>query len=184
MTGAGVKAPERIETARLRLRRPASRDAKAVFSRYASDPEVTRFVGWPTHRSIAQTRAFLAFSETEWARWPAGPYLIESRDDGRVLGSTGLNFETRHRAATGYVLARDAWGLGFATEALRAMVALAAGLGVRRLHALCHPEHVASRHVLEKGGFDLEGRLRRHTEFPNLQPGESADVLCYVRIFE
>lgn len=179
-----MKAPDRIETARLRLRRPRAADADAVFSRYASDPEVTRFVGWPTHHSIKQTRAFLAFSEAEWARWPAGPYLIESRDDGRVIGGTGLNFETRYRAATGYVLAREAWGLGFATEALRAMVALAPELGVRRLHALCHPEHAASRHVLEKGGFDRESLLRRHTEFPNLQPGEPGDVLCYVRIFE
>ncbi len=178
-----MKAPERIETARLRLRRPHPADAEPVFTRYASDPEVTRFLGWPRHDSIGQTRAFLEFSDGEWERWGAGPYLIESKD-GRLLGGTGLGVETPFRAATGYVLARDAWGLGYATEALRAMVALAPAVGLGRLHALCHPEHVASRHVLEKCGFTRESLLQRHSEFPNLEPGRASDVYCYVRLFE
>jgi RimJ/RimL family protein N-acetyltransferase len=180
---AAGKGPERIETARLVLRRPVPADAEAIFSRYSSDPEVTRFLGWAMHRSLEQTHAFLGFSESEWRRWPAGPYLIEAREGGVLLGGTGLAFETRYRAATGYVLARDAWGAGYASEALRAMVTLATELGIRRLYALCHPDHPASQRVLERCGFAREGVLRRHTEFPNLQPGEPADVLCYARVF-
>jgi ribosomal-protein-alanine N-acetyltransferase len=174
-------APERIETARLLLRRPSLGDAESIFSRYASDPEVTRYLSWPTHRSIEDTRRFLELSESEWQKWHAGPYLIESRDDGRLVGSTGFGFETPLRAATGYVLARDAWGRGYATEALLAILALAPDVGIRRLHALCHPEHFASQRVLEKCGFDREGLLQCHSEFPNLRPGEPCDVLCYVR---
>ena len=176
-----VHASERVETERLVLRRPTAADAEAIFSRYASDPEVTRFLSWPRHRTIEQTRAFLAFSERQWDRWPAGPFLIEAREGSALLGGTGLAFEARDRASTGYVLARDAWGLGYATEALRAMVALATGLGVHRLYALCHPDHVASRRVLEKCGFAEQARRRRHCEFPNLRPGRPADVLCYAR---
>lgn len=185
---AAQKAPERIETARLVLRRPGRGDAEAIFSRYSSDPEVTRFLGWAMHRSLEQTHAFLRFSEAEWQRWPAGPFLIEAKPGraplgGTLLGGTGLAFETPFRAATGYVLARDAWGAGYASEALRAMVALAAELRVRRLYALCHADHPASQRVLERCGFAREGVLRRHTEFPNLSPGEPADVLCYARVF-
>ena len=177
-------APERIETERLLLRRPRFADADIVFSRYASDPDVTRFLGWPRHRSIEDTRRFLEFSETEWQRWPAGPYLIEIPDDHRLIGSSGLGFETPFRAATGYVLAKDAWGVGYATEALQAMVALAPTLGIRKLHALVHPEHPASQRVLEKCGFERESLLRCHSELPNLKPGEPSDVLCYVRVFD
>jgi RimJ/RimL family protein N-acetyltransferase len=174
---------DRIETRRLILRKPERGDAAGIFSRYASDPEVVRYVGFPRHESLEATAAFLDLSEAEWARWPAGPYLVESRESGRLLGGTGLGFETPFRASTGYVLARDAWGQGYASEALSAMVELAPRAGVRRLYALCHPDHAASRRVLEKGGFALEGLLRRHSEFPNLQPGEPCDTLCYVRIF-
>ena len=101
---------------------------------------MTRWLGWPRHTAIADTEGFLGFSESEWSRWPAGPYLIERRADGVLVGGTGFGFETPQRAQTGYVLARDAWGLGFATEALRAIVDLAPSLGLVRLHALCHAD--------------------------------------------
>ena len=182
MAEVTAAAPRAIDTPRLVLRPPEFADCELILERYASDPEVTRYLGWPRHRTIDDTRAFVEFSRHEWQRWPAGPYLAWSRD-GRLLGGTGLAFETPTRAATGYVLARDAWGCGLATEALAAMTALAGRLGVRRLYALCHVAHEASWRVLERGGFTREGVLRRHSEFPNLAPGEPADVFCYSRVF-
>ena len=174
-----MKAPERVETQRLILRKPGRDDADAIFAGYASDPEVTRLLGWPRHTSLEVTRSFLEFCELEWGRSPAGPYLIESRNDGLLIGSTGLAFETPSRAATGYVLAKDAWGKGYATEALRAVTNIARDVGVVRLYALCHPDNPASWHVLEKCGFSREGLLRAHTEFPNLGSDGPGDVLCY-----
>jgi ribosomal-protein-alanine N-acetyltransferase len=179
-----VKAPESIETPRLLLRRPRAADASAIFERFASDREVTRFVGWPAHTSVDDARAFVEFSDAEWLRWPAGPYLVISRSDDTLLGSTGLAFETPYRASTGYVLARDSWGCGYATEALRAMVELARRTRVVRLYAICHIDHRASAHVLEKGGFTREAILGRFVEFPNLLPGDPCDVLCYATIFD
>jgi RimJ/RimL family protein N-acetyltransferase len=173
-------APAVIHTARLVLRRPTAADAAGILARYASDPEVTRFLGWPRHTSIEDTRAFISFSDSEWDRWRCGPYLI-CAPDGLLLGGTGLALETPWRAATGYVLARDAWGVGYATEALRTMVDLAPGLGLRRIHAWCHPAHAASRRVLEKCGFDLEGVLRHFAAYPNLGPGPM-DTCSYARV--
>ncbi len=155
-------------TARLMLRPPMHSDVEAIFDRYAADPEVTRYLAWPTHRSVADTEAFLAFSDSEWARWPAGPFLAFLKSDRRLIGSTGLGFESLHEASTGFVLARDAWAQGYATEVAQVMVELAAALGVGRLKAVCHPAHMASRHVLEKTGFRHEGLLPRHVVFPNL----------------
>ena len=174
-----MKAPDSIQTARLVLRRPSESDAESIFSRYASDPDVTKFVAWPTHRSVDHTRIFLAFSDAEWDRWPAGPYLIHTKDDALLLGGTGLAFETPHRAMTGYVLARDAWGRGYATECTTAMIAVARQCGVRQLYALCHTEHAASYRVLEKCGLTRERALVRHSEFPNLTPGIQSDVYRY-----
>jgi len=178
-----VKAPEFIETERLILRRPHLLDAEAIFTRYAGDPEVTRYLGWPRHKSIEQTRGFLAFSNDEWERAPGGPYIIESRETNAVLGSTGFGFEVIDRAAVGYVLAKDAWGFGYAAEALRALTAISPEIGVSYLFAYCHTEHKASARVLEKCGFILEGILPCHTEFPNLEGSGKKDVLCYSREF-
>ena len=170
-----------IRTARLELRRPTAADATAIFARYASDPEVTRYVGWDQHRSLVDTRAFLAFSDAEWDLWATGPLLVFTRDDGRLVGSTGLAMETPYRAMTGYVLARDAWGRGYATESLAAMVDLAVARGITRLYAICHVDHRASWRVMEKCGFEREGVLRSHTVFPNISSAP-ADVLSYSRI--
>lgn len=176
MTGA-------LETDRLVLVRPSDAEVGAIFSRYASDPEVTRYVGWPAHRTIDDTRRFLQYSDAEWERWPAGPYLVVEKGTRQLVGGTGYAFETAYRAMTGYVLARDAWGRGYATEALGAMVARAPTLGIRRLFAYCHVDHRPSWRVLEKAGFLREGVLRRAFEFPNLAPGEPQDVLLYARVF-
>ena len=175
------KGPERIETERLVLRRPRREDAEAIFARYASDAAVTRYLSWPRHETVETTRTFLVHADEEWEREPAGAYLIESRESGELLGGTGLHFDAPDRATTGYVLARDAWGRGYATEAVRAVVELAHRLGVERLVAHCHPENVASCRVLEKGGFVREGVLPRHSEFPNLGTDGPCDVLCYAR---
>jgi ribosomal-protein-alanine N-acetyltransferase len=166
-----MKGTERFETSRLVLRKPILAAAEAIFIRYASDPEVTRYLGWPMHQCVDDTKAFLTFSDAEWSRWSAGPYVIESRSGHELLGGTGVGFETPLRAVTGYVLARDAWGNGYATEALTAIVDIAEALGVIRLYALCHPDLPASGRVLEKCGFRFEQRLEQCAEFPNLNPG-------------
>lgn len=153
-----------------------------MFARYAADAIVTEYLGWPRHRSVADTEAFLAVCETEWETWPAGPYLIVSRRDGRLLGSTGLAFEAPTVASTGYVLARDAWGTGYATEALAAMVDVARQVNVHRLYALCHPANPSSIRVLEKCAFTLETRLPKHLAFPNLETAERQDCLRYARV--
>jgi ribosomal-protein-alanine N-acetyltransferase len=174
---------EVIETERLFLRRPRAADAPAIFARYASDPEVTRYLSWPTHRSLDDTHAFISFSDELWSRWPIGPYQVFGKDGVTMLGAAGLVYETPYRAATGYVFAQDAWGRGYATEALEATVACARKTAVRRIQAGVHCDHRPSRRVLEKAGFTCEGLMRAFSEFPNLRPGEPCDVFSYALVF-
>lgn len=175
-----VHAPRELATARLRLRAPTSRDAEAVFA-YASDAEVARFMSWPRHQALEDTRRFLALAEEEWRRSGVGTYLVlDARD--QVIGSTGLHLTAPHRAITGYVLARPHWGQGLATELARAMLALAQTLALVRVEADCFVEHVASARVLEKAGFDFECLRRAYLVGPNLGP-QPREVRSYARVF-
>lgn len=176
-----MRAPDRLETERLVLRRPVMSDAQEIFDRYAGDEEVTRLVGWPRHLSVSDTEAFLAFDAAAWERGPAGAYLIRSRQTGELLGSTGLDFHGPNQALTGYVLAKDSWSRGYATEALGAIVGLANRLEVFRLSALCHPAHEKSQRVLRRCGFLLDERGTRQVEYPNLAPGIRQDALLFRR---
>lgn len=175
-------APESLLSSRIEYRRPLRVDAARIFSRYASDPDVTRYLAWPRHASVSDSQVFVDFSDGEWRKWGCGPYLMLSRADGELIGSTGISFDTVDVASTGYVVASDSWGRGYATEALSAMRDLGRTLGLRRLYAICHVDHQASARVMEKGGFTFEGVLRQHLTFPNLGP-ERRDVLCYAITF-
>jgi ribosomal-protein-alanine N-acetyltransferase len=176
-----AKAPQSFETPRLLLRKPLFGDAHGIFRRYAGDANVTRFLCWTTHRTVADTYAFLRWSDAEWERWPAGPYLLFCREGKnlRVLGSTGIAFKEQDTAEAGYALAQSAWGHGYATEALRAIVEIARLVGLESLRAACHAEHAASQRVLEKCGFQCQGTASERMLFPNLLGGLRADVLNY-----
>ena len=181
-TEPGVKAPTTIETPRLILRRPEAGDINAMFARYASDPVVTRYLGWATHHAVDETQAFLALSDAEWERWPGWTVsdLLTCRRRSPWRHRPGVRDPAprvnRLRARLRCL------GSRYATETLQAIVETAHAAGVQRLYALCHPDHRPSRRVLEKCDFQLKGTLRRHTEFPNLRRGVVLDVLCSASI--
>ncbi len=79
-------------------------------------------------------------------------------------------------AEVGYGLVREAWGWGFATEALRALLAETDRLGVR-VRASVQPENAASLKVLAKCGFtglrgsDEDGNLVMARPLPSPETG-------------
>lgn len=88
------------------------------------------------------------------------------KDDGEMIGAVGadsLELGASHRAEIGYWLARPYWGRGIMTDAVGAYVRHAFGeLDLLRLTAHVLAFNVGSARVLEKNGFRLEGRLRKH----------------------
>ena len=176
-----VTRPKEILTERLWLRPPTLADAEQIFARYGQDAEVSRYMSWIPHRSIADTLAFLERNVSENAEGRSFSFLVFSRPSDELLGSVGGAIE-KHRMQFGYCLASDAWGHGFATEAARAFVAAALELpGLCRVQAYCDVENNASARVLEKIGLEREGTLRRYMVLPNLGD-EPRDVHCYAKI--
>ena len=86
--------------------------------------------------------------------------------DGKLIGVVSAdNFELgdTHKTEIGYWLARDYWGRGIMTDAVKAYVDYAfKELGLLKLMAHVFELNISSARVLEKNGFKLEGRLRKH----------------------
>jgi ribosomal-protein-alanine N-acetyltransferase len=150
-----------LETERLLLRKMRLDDARAMFA-YASDPEVTRYVLFETHRSIEDSRAFLRYAEEGYERGDFGGWGLVLKDSGAFIGTCGVDvgYAPEHaRAELGYVLSRDHWGKGLMPEAIRF------GFGrmeLNRIQARCMAENTASARVMEKAGMTYEGTLREH----------------------
>jgi [ribosomal protein S5]-alanine N-acetyltransferase len=170
--------PELITTERLVLRPPRRDDAAAIFDGYARDPEVTRFLLWEPHKSVATLEPFLVECIDAWHGGRRFPWVIVRRAENDLVGMIELRIDA-HIADVGYVLARAYWGRGYASEALRAVIPAALSLpGVYRVAAACDVANQASARVMEKAGMSREGVLRRYSVHPNVSP-EPRDVLMY-----
>ncbi|MGB8167846.1 MAG: GNAT family N-acetyltransferase [Chthoniobacteraceae bacterium] len=176
--------PELIETPRLILRKPiAPDDAPRIYASYAHDAEVTRYLTWRPHRDTDESHRIL---RTRLAWWDEGrefSWLITSRTDGAVMGMiSASDDDCPSRYTFGYVLARQFWGLGYMTEAARAVLdELFATPTVARVWAVADCENLASMRVLEKAGMQREGLLRKWSVHPALSP-EPRDCWCYARV--
>lgn len=172
--------PEQISTSRLRLREPAIEDAHVIFSAYAQDEQVCRYLIWRPHRSVTETHEFIAACCDAWRQGRRRPYVITERDSDIAIGM----LEARVLQTTvdiGYVLQRAQWGKGFMPEAIEALSSAAlSSPSLFRVQATCDVENLASRRALEKAGFRYEGRVERYTIHPNISP-EPRACFMYAR---
>ena len=152
-----------LRTERLVLREFRLDDEVAVHQ-YGSDEEVTRYLTWGPN-SPADTAAYLKKVLREAAREPRTSFtLAVATLDDELIGVANLaTTDTQSTAELGYVLARDQWGHGYATEVARRLIVFGFNeLGLRRITATCHPDNFASARVLEKAGMHFERTLRDH----------------------
>ncbi|MFC3106241.1 GNAT family N-acetyltransferase [Salinisphaera aquimarina] len=171
--------PTTCRTERLTLRPLVAADAPAVFA-FAGDREVTRLMDWEMHVDLADSEAFI---EDVTAGWDDGDdycWGIELYDEARIIGTIACQFD-EHGMQMGYVVAKDHWRRGFATEAARAVLDAARDIDdVYRFSATCDVENTASVRVLEKIGMRCEGVLARWSERPNIDDSRiPRDVYMY-----
>ncbi len=146
-----------LQTERLVLRRWRADDLEP-FAAMNADPEVMRwFTSGPIDR--ARSDALAHRGDASFDAEGFGLAAVETRGDAgatpRFCGFVGL---ARHRmhpedVEIGWRLARWAWGQGYATEAARAWVAAAPGLGLARLVSHVDPRNVASAAVARRLGM-------------------------------
>ncbi|MEV6520440.1 GNAT family protein [Longispora sp. NPDC051575] len=153
-----------LDTERLILRRFRPADAPALAA-YRSDPAVARYQSWTPPLSetdaVALARSFATGdpSEPGWFQ-----YAVELRADGCLVGDVGVRLDdNRMRADLGFTLAADRQGHGYATEAVRAVLADLFGRGLRRVSAECDARNAASARLLQRVGFRREGLRPAYT---------------------
>jgi ribosomal-protein-alanine N-acetyltransferase len=90
---------------------------------------------------------------------------VALKERNTLIGGGRISIsDARHREGfIGYILNRDFWGRGYATELAQALLDFGfEKLGLHRIYATCDIENKPSAHVLEKIGMQREGRLREY----------------------
>ena len=159
-----------IETERLLLRKPRLADAADLAVAYA-DPETVRYIGDGSTATLEQVEQGIAFWLERWEANGVGLFSMERREDGLVVGRSGflvwdgVTWEVagfadageRAEVELGWMVSREHWGHGYATEAALAMRDW--GIAERdftRLVSVIRPGNDRSVRVAEKIGERYE----------------------------
>lgn len=173
-----LNLPERIDTDRLTLFRLKYEDAEELFYTYASKPEATRYMSWPTHLNLKDTRSFMDHAIAGWKAGTDYSFAIRSRNENRLIGSCGL-INDAGKIQFGYVFSPTQWGKGYGTEVCRKLMNVLKGQeGVFRISTFVDAENVASAKVLMKSGLVEEARLDKWFRFVN-QSNEPKDCILF-----
>lgn len=130
------------------------------FMVWATDNEVTKYMMWNIYTSRREAEIFFS-NVVEKHPWFKAICLGE-----KVIGSITLDKGKGYhgcKAELGYVIAKEYWGNGFATQAVK--LATQTGfndLEVERIEAFVDPSNIGSQRILEKNGFAREGLLKNY----------------------
>ncbi|MDO8288937.1 MAG: GNAT family N-acetyltransferase [Parvibaculum sp.] len=121
------------------------------------DAEVSKYLGGV--RDEAATRAYITDNIAHWDEFGFGTWALRDKA-GVFAGRCALRHITINdvdEVEIGYTFAREFWGQGLATEVSRAVLDIGFGtLKLPNIIAFAYAEHRASRHVMEKLGFQFE----------------------------
>ena len=161
MDHAGTRT---IETRRLVLRRFTEDDAEAMFRNWASDPEVTRFLTWPTHPDAGVSRQVLASWVAEYAKDDFYQWAICLAGTNEPIGSISvvLQREDVGMVHIGYCIGQPWWRQGVTSEALAALIRFFfTVVGANRVEARFDPRNENSGRVMASCGMRYEGTTRQ-----------------------
>lgn len=173
MTAPSPVGVGEIDAGRLVLRPIRHEVALALFE--GRTPEGVAFApGYPSRFSL-EVMDLLAGPRAAELAGRGTSYFVVRREDDTVLGEIGFHLDTSTGTAqVGYSLVEPAWGKGYATESLRALVAdLLSRPDVTRVLADTLVGHGASRRVMEKAG------MRLVDERTGKEAGEVVDLVVY-----
>ena len=144
-------------TERLLLRPGWDEDAVPLAAAIGDEAILTKLAKAPSPYRLSDAKAFLGMEHHE----SDASFLIVARTEGapRLVGGVGLH-EDGDDLELGYWIARPYWGLGFATEAARAVIDIARHtLRRSRLVSAHFVDNPASGRVLAKLGFKPTGDI-------------------------
>ena len=155
-----------IETERLLLRPLVLSDCPAI-RRLAGDRDVaatTRDIEHPYEDGMAES-----WVETSQRQYLAGElvhFAITLAQDETFLGAITLHLDQGEKQAElSYWVGKPFWNLGYATEAVRAVLRHGlVAMGLDRVYAAHFTRNPASGRVMQKAGMFHEGFLKGHTK--------------------
>ena len=156
---------QELTSNRLILRRFTIDDTRAMYDNWASDPEVTTYLSWPTHQSEEITATVLedwvkSYEKSDYYQW-----AITLKEHGpEPIGSIGVVRQSKSTSMLhiGYCLGKPWWRQGITSEALKTVIDfLFTEVEANRIEARFDPRNANSGKVMQACGMTCEGTMRQ-----------------------
>ena len=147
-----------MKTKRLTLRRYRPEDAGPLHQMFGIDPAMYQYSGWNPYATIEMTEESVRRCIEGYADCHSYGWAIEAKD--RLVGTIGAYDYSpeRNSIEVGLSIARDCWGLGYATEALKTVLSYLTGdEGIATVTGWCASENAGSARAMEKAGMERTG---------------------------
>lgn len=154
-----------IETDRLILRKLTMGDVKAIFSNWACDPDVTKFLTWQPYEDIRDLEKIIGswvsrYNDDDFYFW--GIVLKEDGDEPIGTISVVKMDESIGMVEIGYCISKKCWHSGVTSEALAALIDyFFKEIKVNRIQARHDTNNENSGKVMKKCGMQFEGIMRQ-----------------------
>ncbi|MGG7163605.1 GNAT family N-acetyltransferase [Clostridium ihumii] len=154
----------KIDTDRLILRKFNMEDSSAMFSNWANDENVTKFLTWKPVKSIDIAKDILtqwvdSYSDPKFYQWA----IVLKENQLEPIGTINVVHmnEEINMVHVGYCIGKKWWHMGITTEAFNGIIPfLIEEVGVKRIESRHDPRNENSGKVMIKCGLKFEGTLR------------------------
>ncbi len=169
-----------IETKRLILRKLEISDLEQVYNNWCSDPKVSKYVTWDTHKNIEQTKEYINFKLGLYEKDYRFDWVVVIKETNEVIGEIdavkqSLNYNL---VELGYCYGSKYWNNGYATEALSAVIKYLKEVALVEKVTACHiSTNPASGRVMQKAGMKYDATLKEYVVDKNTK--ERADLVYY-----
>jgi len=168
-----------IKTKKFTLR-PYRKGDERSLQENINDRHVYRYTCRIPHPyTIKDAKEFINNYLNKYNKKGSDKFILAIEIDGQIVGALGLEDIKKHMAEMGYWIGKKYWNKGIMTEAVRIMTRIGfRKYKLTRIYAQTFLKNTASRKVLEKNGYKIEGIMRKDT----LKDGKLYDSTIYAKL--
>lgn len=171
---------QRLETKRLILRKLNIDDAENIYKNWTSDPLVSKYVTWDTHKSINDTIEYVKYKCERYEKDYCFDWIVVLKKTNEPIGEIdAVKISIQNNTIElGYCYGSKFWNKGYATEALSKVIEyLKKAAEVEKIIA-CHvSSNPASGKVMQKAGMQYDATLPKYIK--NKNTNERVDLVFY-----
>lgn len=156
-----------LETNRLILRPFNINDAEDIFTMWASDDEVTKYLTWNSHKTIEDTYRILNIWLDQYEKPERLNFAVVLKEENTLIGGIDVVGYLDSIPVIGYVLSRKYWNNGYMTEACKCLLNYLFSLGYKQIRIDAAVDNVGSNKVIQKCGGKLINTVEEFIEAKN-----------------